>query len=62
MTVNTVVYVPEGIVLTADSRLTAMTSYPNGITEKYDLSDNLKKVILINSGTVGITYSGMKPL
>ncbi|MEZ2715436.1 hypothetical protein [Niallia circulans] len=57
LTINTVVFIPEGIVVAADSRLSGLKNN-NGYIEEFYLNDNMEKVMLLNSGKVGITYNG----
>lgn len=62
MSIISVVYIPEGIVLAADSRLTGRREYKdehdNHIIEKFPLSDNAQKVVLLNKCNVGIASYG----
>lgn len=62
MSIISVVYLPEGIVLAADSRLTGRKEYKdkdgNNVIEKYTLSDNAQKVVLLNKCKVGIASYG----
>ena len=62
MSIISVVYLPEGIVLAADSRLTGRKEYKdkdgNNVIEKYTLSDNAQKVVLLNKCKVGIASCG----
>ena len=63
MSVMCSVYVPEGIVMAADSRMTAnlMFKTPDGKTQQqglFPVSDNAQKVFLLNKVKVGITSCG----
>lgn len=62
MSIVSIVYLPEGIVMAADSRLTGCrkVSNDNGvdIVEKFPLSDNSQKLILLNKSPVGIASFG----
>ena len=62
MSIISVVYLPEGIVLAADSRLTGRKEYKddddNNVIEKFPLSDNAQKVVLLNKCKVGIASCG----
>ena len=62
MSIISVVYLPEGIVLAADSRLTGKKEYKdkdgNNVIERYPLSDNAQKVVLLNKCKVGIASCG----
>lgn len=71
MSVMCCVYVPEGIVLAAESRLTrTRTKAPVEISNDeegkkykvesttYTLSDNAQKVLLINKANVGVSFCG----
>lgn len=57
MTINSIVYVPEGIVIAADSRLTGTNISRFGSGE-YCLSDNMQKIFIINKGKAGLTFNG----
>lgn len=48
---------PEGIVLSADSRLTGSKNYGSYI-ERFTISDSSQKVLLIANSTVGIAFCG----
>ncbi len=62
MSIISVVYLPEGIVIAADSRLTGKKEYKdkdeNNIVEKFTLSDNSQKIVLLNKCKVGIASFG----
>jgi len=58
MSIISCVYVPEGIVLTGDSRITHTADRGNGIKEVYSLSDNNQKVFLLSKKRVGIATCG----
>ena len=62
MSIISVVYIPEGIIMAADSRLTREKKYKdaegNNIIEKYTISDNAQKIVLLNKCNVGIASCG----
>ena len=63
MSIMCSVYVPEGIVLAADSRMTGniMMKTPDGKTQQqgmFTISDNAQKVFLLNKVRVGIASCG----
>lgn len=62
MSIISIVYLPEGIVIAADSRLTGKKEYKdkdgNNIIEQFPLSDNAQKVVLLNKCQVGIASCG----
>lgn len=62
MSIISIVYLPEGIVLAADSRLTGIKEYKdkdgNNIIERFPLSDNSQKVVLLSKCKVGIASFG----
>ncbi|WP_067728869.1 Ntn hydrolase family protein [Oceanobacillus damuensis] len=58
MTILASVFVPDGIVMAADSRVTLTTTYPNGRECKTVERDNEYKISLLRKGTVGISYHG----
>lgn len=58
MTIISTVYVPEGIVLAADSRLTGYRKYDDGLTERFTISDNAQKIVLLRNSTIGVVYCG----
>lgn len=62
MSIISIVYVPEGIVIAADSRLTWKKEYKdkdgNNVIERYPFSDNAQKVVLLNKCKVGIASCG----
>nr|WP_054550311.1 hypothetical protein [Lysinibacillus sphaericus] len=57
MTIITSVYVPEGIVMAADSRLTGWIQNESG-TDRFTLSDNSQKLMLVRESTVGVSFCG----
>ena len=63
MSIISVVYLPEGIVVAADSRLTGQREYQDkvgkNIIERFPLSDNAQKVVLLNKCKVGIASFGV---
>lgn len=61
MSIVSIVYLPEGIVMAADSRLTGNRSIiQNGVTmiEKFPISDNAQKIVLLSKCPVGIAFVG----
>ncbi|MDH5085882.1 hypothetical protein [Clostridium perfringens] len=58
MSIITTVYIPEGIVMAADSRLTGTTTYPDGTKDRHTLSDNSQKLFLIKNNSIGISCCG----
>lgn len=62
MSIISIVYLPEGIIIAADSRLTGKKEYTdkdgNNIIERFPLSDNAQKVVLLNKCQVGIASCG----
>ena len=58
MSVIATVFIPEGIVMAADSRVTGFRANKNGNVDKYSLSDNGQKVFLLRKRTVGISSCG----
>ncbi|MBQ4448375.1 MAG: hypothetical protein II897_08840 [Clostridia bacterium] len=67
MSIMCTVYVPEGIVLAADSRMTGsmMIKTPDGKTQPqgmFTMSDNAQKVFLLSKVKVGISSCGLAVL
>lgn len=58
MSIITTVYIPEGIIMAADSRLTGVNTYPDGKIERLTISDNSQKLFLIKKVNVGISCCG----
>ncbi len=62
MSIISIVYIPEGIVIAADSRLTGRKEYKdkdgNNVIERFTISDNAQKVVLLNKCQVGIASCG----
>ena len=58
MTIISVVYVPEGIAMASDSRLTRKKELANGEFERYIFSDNAQKLVLIKNSSIGVSYCG----
>lgn len=58
MTIVSVVYVPEGIAMSADSRLISTSVTDEGVTERLVLTDSAQKLVLINKGQVGVSFTG----
>jgi hypothetical protein len=57
MSIITAVYVPEGIAMAADSRLTGKKTTHQGI-ERFPLSDTYQKLILLKNKNIGISACG----
>ncbi len=57
MSIITVVSVPEGIAMAADSRLSGWRKYDNTV-ERYAISDNFQKIFLLSKTYVGISCCG----
>ncbi|MFP7297179.1 hypothetical protein [Neobacillus niacini] len=58
MTIISVVCVPEGIAMTADSRLIGTYTRENGVVERFTFSDHAQKLLLIRNSTVGVSFCG----
>lgn len=58
MTIISTVYVPEGIAMSADSRITRTVNREGGITDRYTLTDNAQKLVVIKNGKIGVSFSG----
>jgi hypothetical protein len=58
MSIITVTYIPEGIAMAADSRLTGFKNYGNGLTDRFALTDNSQKLFLLSKCKVGISFCG----
>lgn len=61
MSIVSIVYLPEGIAIAADSRLTgSQTKTDNGTTtiKQFSISDNAQKIVLLNKCQVGIASVG----
>lgn len=61
MSIVTSVYIPEGIIIAGDSRLTGNQTIEDGgitIRKEYTLSDNAQKVMLLSKVPVGIATCG----
>jgi hypothetical protein len=58
MSIITVVFVPEGIAMAADSRLTGVKNHPNGIIDRFSISDNSQKLFLLTKTKAGISSCG----
>lgn len=57
MTIISAVYVPEGIAMAADSRLTG-TRRAGERVEHFTVTDNAQKLILVRNETIAISFSG----
>ncbi|MDQ0228242.1 hypothetical protein [Metabacillus niabensis] len=58
MTFLAITYVPDGIAIAADSRLTRNLNYANGLSEKYIMTDNQDKIFILANGKYGICFHG----
>lgn len=61
MSIVTAVYIPEGIIIAGDSRLTGNKTFKDGektIKKEFTLSDNAQKVMLLSKVPVGIAACG----
>jgi hypothetical protein len=58
MTIVSAVFVPEGIVLSADSRLSGIKHENGIIIDEFHLNDNMEKIIQINHGKFGLALNG----
>ena len=52
MSIIVSVYLKEGIVMSADSRLTGITPCKDGVRDQYTVSDNGQKLFLIKNGNI----------
>lgn len=57
MTIISTVFVPEGIAISADSRLTYHVDR-NGRLEIFPLTDNAQKIVLLRGESVGVAFCG----
>lgn len=58
MSIIASVYLKEGIIMSADSRITGTTTYKDGTKDRHTLSDNGQKLFLIKNEQVGISCCG----
>lgn len=58
MSIISTVFLPEGIAMAADSRLTGLTTHKDGTKDRRILSDNSQKLFLIKNNTIGISCCG----
>ncbi|MGL4451381.1 MAG: hypothetical protein ACRCTZ_09345 [Sarcina sp.] len=58
MSIISTVFLPEGIAMAADSRLTGVTTHSDGTKDRRTLSDNSQKLFLIKNGSIGISCCG----
>lgn len=58
MSIIATVFIPEGIAMAADSRLTGLTVHHDGTRDRRILSDNSQKLFLIKDNTIGISCCG----
>lgn len=57
MTIISAVFVPEGIAMAADSRLTFRAQRDYGV-EVFTITDNAQKLTLLRNETVGVSFCG----
>ncbi|WP_195990151.1 hypothetical protein [Clostridium sp. D53t1_180928_C8] len=57
LSIITTVYIPKGIAMDADSRLTGTTTH-NNIIDRHTISDNSQKLFLLKNNTIGIACCG----
>ncbi|MDV8116064.1 hypothetical protein ACO1DB_27655 [Bacillus cereus] len=58
MTIISTVYVPDGIAMSADSRLTRTMNLEDGTKELFTLSDSAQKIVLLRNETIGVSACG----
>ena len=58
MSIIASVYLKEGIIMSADSRITGTTTYTDGTKDRHTLSDNGQELFLIKSESIGISSCG----
>lgn len=58
MSIIASVYLKEGIIMSADSRITGTTTHKDGTKDRHPLSDNGQKLFLIKNDNVGISSCG----
>lgn len=58
MSIIATVFLPEGIAMASDSRLTGMTTESDGTIYRRTLSDNSQKIFLIKHNSIGISCCG----
>lgn len=58
MSIIATVFLPEGIAMAVDSRLSGITVQEDGTRDRRILSDNSQKIFLIKNGTIGISCCG----
>ena len=58
MSIIATVYLKEGIIMAADSRITGTATHPEGTIDRLTLSDNGQKIFLIKDETIGISECG----
>ncbi|APC48303.1 hypothetical protein BME96_09040 [Virgibacillus halodenitrificans] len=58
MTILSCVFVPEGIVMAADSRVTTTIQYPDGKKHQYCERENEFKILQLTKRNVAISYHG----
>jgi hypothetical protein len=58
MTIISVVCVPEGMAMAADSRLIGSYTRSNGVVDRFNFTDNAQKLFLIRKKTLGVSFCG----
>ncbi|HDR4482462.1 hypothetical protein CKQ70_11085 [Bacillus toyonensis] len=58
MTIISTVFVPEGIAMSADSRITGEQNYDDGSRDRFIVTDSAQKLVLIRNSTIGIAFCG----
>jgi 20S proteasome alpha/beta subunit len=58
LTITVTVYVPEGIAMATDSRLTGHRKLSDGRVELFTISDNSQKLVLLRNETIGASFCG----
>jgi hypothetical protein len=58
MTIVSVVFVPEGIAMAADSRLTGTRKRQDGFIDRFVVTDNAQKLVLLRKATIGVSFYG----
>lgn len=62
MSIIVSVYLKEGIIMSADSRIAGTTTYKDGKKDRHTLSDNGQKLFLIKNENIGISSCGDQTL
>lgn len=58
MSIISTVYIPEGIIIASDSRLTGTSTFQNGNIDRLIISDNSQKLFLLKKVDFGIACCG----